>query len=200
MGELNGLFSPLLRARRLAAVPRESLSGMILDMGCGTGSLADQVSPSNYLGVDVDAECLELARERYPGHRFVLLDDFRCDRHQRQFDGIVALAVIEHIEDQTAWLQDLLSRLRPNGQIVMTTPSPKFRILHDVGAKVGLFAHEAAEEHTEFLDLPRMRRLTDRIGDEVVHYRRFLGGANQLFVVQQSVADRSEQNTCQSKP
>jgi 2-polyprenyl-3-methyl-5-hydroxy-6-metoxy-1,4-benzoquinol methylase len=183
MGELNGLLSPMLRKRRLGVVPRDALGGRTLDIGCGTGSLADQVSPENYVGVDVDQTCLEIARERFPKHMFLSLSDFQNDPAHKHFDCIVGLAIIEHIDNQAQWLSDLLSRLNPDGTIILTTPSPIFRLVHDIGARIGLFAHEAAEEHTEFLDLPKMKALAQRVNASVTHYRKFLGGANQVFVL-----------------
>ncbi|MBN1510467.1 MAG: class I SAM-dependent methyltransferase, partial [Phycisphaerae bacterium] len=66
--QASGFLSPFLRGCRLRAARPFIDGGRVLDMGCGTGSLADIVAPQQYLGVDIDAESVRLARRRHPDH------------------------------------------------------------------------------------------------------------------------------------
>lgn len=45
----------------------------VVDLGCGTGLLLDfvPISPERYVGVDISAGMLDLARDKHPGYRFV---------------------------------------------------------------------------------------------------------------------------------
>ena len=173
-----GLLSPFLRARRLA-VARPYLRGRVLDVGCGSGSMADLLPPERYVGVEPDAETLALARKRHPQHRFLasLPDD-------DEFDTVASLAVIEHVVNSEGFLNDLAGRLKrvSAAQIVCTTPHPVADWIHTAGAHVGLFSRHACEEHEELLDRRKLQDIAERIGLRLAEYRRFLMGANQLAV------------------
>ena len=64
-------------ARAGAAVLLEALrrgppSGLVIDLGCGSGILSERVAAAGYdvLGVDLSGDLLALARKRVPGGRF----------------------------------------------------------------------------------------------------------------------------------
>ena len=72
--------------------------------------------------------------------------------------------------------------LNPGGTAVLTTPHPSLEWVHTAGARVGLFSHAAHEEHEDLIDRSRMKELLAGTSMRLVVYRRFLFGANQLFV------------------
>lgn len=173
-----GLLSPFLRARRLAAV-QPYLRGRVLDVGCGSGAMAALVPPDRYVGVEPDVEMLELARQRHPQHRFLAaLPD------NDEFDTVASLAVIEHVRDSAGFLGALAGRLNHASAacIVCTTPHPAVDWLHTAGARCGLFSRHASEEHEELLDHRRLQDIAECIGLHLTEYRRFLMGGNQLAV------------------
>ncbi len=53
---------------------------------------------------------------------------------------------------------------------------------HTAGARVGLFSHERTRSTRTFIDLPQMKQFAAKAGLKVDMYRRFLLGANQLFI------------------
>lgn len=173
-----GLLSPFLRARRLAAV-RPYLRGRVLDVGCGSGSMAALLPPDRYVGVEPDAEMLELARKRHPQHRFLA-----ALPENDQFDTVASLAVIEHVRDAAGFLDALAGCLKraSAARIICTTPHPTADWLHTTGARFGLFSRHASEQHEELLDHRRLQDIGDRIGLRLAEYRRFLMGVNQLAV------------------
>ena len=182
--QLTGLLSPFLRSRRITAAGQFLGQGPLLDIGCGTGALARNVDSTRYLGVDQDEESIAIARKLFPAHRFLTLTDFAQSQNDNQFERIVGLAVIEHIEDPQKWLAWLRTLLKPGGQIVLTTPDPSVRQLHEIGGRIGLFSREGAREHRELINRHRMIQLAETSGFRVRHFRRFLSGCNQLFVLE----------------
>ena len=182
--QLTGLLSPFLRSRRIAAVEPFLGHGRLLDIGCGTGTLAHLVDSTRYLGVDQDEESIAIARNFFPTHRFLTLAEFIQLPNENQFERIAGLAVIEHVEDPQKWLAWLRTLLKPGGQVVLTTPHPSVRHLHEFGARIGLFSREGAKEHRELIDRDRMIHLASATGFRVRHFRRFLFGCNQLFVLE----------------
>ena len=181
--QVSGLLSPFLLERRLAAARPYVGQGRVLDVGCGNGELARYIETDRYLGLDTDAESVEVAKNRRPEHRFRVTDGNARPDGADRFDIVVGLAVIEHLDDPVAWLRQLGSYLVNGGSIVLTTPHPALRWGHELGAWLGLFSRGAAEEHTVLIDRPMMHRLASRAGLEIAEFKRFLFGCNQLFVL-----------------
>ncbi|MCK9538766.1 class I SAM-dependent methyltransferase [Dokdonella sp.] len=175
-----GLLSPFLRRQRMAAA-RPWLQGSVFDFGCGSGALAAGLPPGAYCGHDADPAVLGLAQARHPQHRFVAEVPASGD-----WDTVACLAVIEHCAEPAAFLSRLAALAREGGRIVLTTPHPAYEIFHDAGARIGLFSHDASEEHEVLLDRGALQALADAAGLAMTHYRRFLFGANQLCVLQRT--------------
>ena len=169
------LSSSLVRAR--LRVARPYLAGRVLDFACGHGQLAQVCNPAEYLGFDIDTRKIGLARQHFPGYRFqaTLPADER-------FDTIAALAFIEHVAPEP-YLKQFAELLRPAGRIVLTTPHPAYEWVHTSGARLRLFSPEAHDEHEDLLSHDRMAELADSVSLRLVASRRFLFGANQLFVL-----------------
>lgn len=172
-----GLLSPFLRRRRVQAV-RNLLRGRVLDFGCGAGKLADLCDPLQYCGVDISDAALDLARRSHPQHRFV-----KELPEEEVFDTVVGLAVIEHVKQPELLLERLRKLVTADAQLVLTTPHPTYRLVHDFGAMLGLFSKEASAEHETLLDRELMLAIARNSGWSLVSARRFLFGANQVFVL-----------------
>jgi len=174
-----GLLSPFLRARRMAAA-RRYLIGRVLDVGCGSGAMAAFVPPERYIGVEQDEQSLSLARARFPKHRF----QAALPSDESAFDTVASLAVIEHVQDPARFLRELADRLKKSShsKIICTTPHPSADWMHSVGAAVGLFSRHANDEHEELLDRRRLEDVARQVGLRLCEYRRFLLGVNQLAV------------------
>lgn len=96
----------------------------ILDYGCGTGWMTEIL---NQFG---DAQGVDLApgpaRSRYPHLRF-------HDIHSvpdEPFDVVVSQEVIEHIDDQASYVDDLSRVLRKGGYLILTTPNAAVSLRH----------------------------------------------------------------------
>ena len=155
------------------------LSGRVLDYGCGSGALADVVNADCYVGYDIDAASIDEARRLHPRHEFTLTAP-----QEGSFDTVASLAVIEHMAQPDAFVRGLAELCKPGGRIVLTTPNPLLDPAHHLGAKFGLFSHDASEEHVSLLDRKALAGLATSAGLGVVRYARFLLGANQLLVLQ----------------
>jgi len=182
--QLTGLLSPFLRSQRIAAARPFLGKGTLLDIGCGTGELAREVNPANYLGVDRDEESIAMATKEFPGHRFLSLAQFSSAPTEKRFDQIIGLAIIEHVDDPQQWLVWLRTLLKPGGRVILTTPHPSMQWAHKLGAQIGLFSREGAKEHRELIDQHRIGEIAATAGFRIAHFRRFLFGCNQLFVLE----------------
>ncbi len=183
-----GLLSPFLRKRRFAVV-RPYLNGRVLDVGCSSGGPAEYISPGSYFGFDVDLLSIELARARFPSHRF----EADMSKVDGKFDTIVSLAVIEHVNDPFRFLANLVCHLveSENAHIVITTPHPVGHWVHKYGVVVGLFSKHASEEHGELLDRELLSKTAYRAGLELKLYKRFLFGFNQFAILSRLIYGKS---------
>ncbi len=182
--QAGGLLSPFLRERRIGAIKDYLKRGMVLDYGCGVGELVRYVEPSRYLGLDIDGASIDQARERHPAHTFMTLEEYERNDLPRRFEVVVGLALIEHVPDPRSWLKEVHRFMAPSGILVLTTPHPRVRALHEFGARLGVFSREAAEEHNVMVDHRMMIDLAAHAGFDIDHYERFLLGCNQLLVLQ----------------
>lgn len=175
--QANALLSNFLRRKRIEKV-HPYLKGKILDFGCGVGELTKICKPENYLGVDIDPISIGIAREKHPQFNFALsIPDME------KFDTIVLLAVIEHIKDPILLLKKFKEFLTPTGYIVLTTPNPCFYTFYKFGAMLGIFSKEANEDHELLINLRTMKELANKSALSITTYKKFLFGANQLFIL-----------------
>jgi 2-polyprenyl-3-methyl-5-hydroxy-6-metoxy-1,4-benzoquinol methylase len=159
-------------------ISQEYLRGRVLDFGCNDGPLLAFCDAENYVGLDIAEAGLERARAKHPGVRFV-----SAIEPGEKFDTIAALAMIEHVPNPGGLLEQWAGMLAPGGRIVLTTPHPRMEWAHTVGAKLKVFSSEAHDEHEDLLDRPKMAELAAKAGLRILVYKRFLFGANQLFVL-----------------
>ncbi len=94
----------------------------VMDLGCGTGgtmrTLKDLV---DWTGVDVNPFAARLAQER-SGAPVVVAEAARLPFDDQAFDGVTALDVLEHIQDDAAALREIRRVLRPGGALIATVP------------------------------------------------------------------------------
>jgi len=98
----------------------------ILDVGCGMGATLEALqSLGDATGVDISPQAVEFARKRgCKDVRLVMTGELPFSTGE--FDLIVAMDVIEHIEDDVATLKDYHRLLAPGGILLLTVPAFKW--------------------------------------------------------------------------
>lgn len=175
-----GILSGYLRDKRLSkALPW--INGHVLDWGCGSGKLAGSVNSAFYYGFDISDTALEAAKDAYPNHLF----NTYLPEQLASFDCVVMLALIEHIKDPVKLLIQVRQFLKKSStsKVILTTPHPSMEFIHKSGANIGLFSKDANDEHEALINKKRMRQIAQNAAFEMVHYERFLMGANQLIIL-----------------
>ena len=91
----------------------------ILDLGCGTGHLTNQIAAAcaEVIGLDKSQAMIEEARRLYPDLRFETADanDFHFDQ---PFDAVFSNAAIHWMKDQPAVARCIWEALKPSGRFV----------------------------------------------------------------------------------
>ncbi len=91
----------------------------LLDVGCGTGWLADHFE--RYTGIDVSSEAVAIANRR--GRHVIQSDlDEPLPFANETFDGAVVKDVLEHVTTPVALVRELRRVLRPGARVFACSP------------------------------------------------------------------------------
>jgi 2-polyprenyl-6-hydroxyphenyl methylase/3-demethylubiquinone-9 3-methyltransferase len=113
----------------------------LLDLGCGAGIAAEALARRGHtvLGVDASAEAIAAAEVHAEGEGLSLIyrtgaaEDLVAEG--QTFDVVTALEVIEHVEDQPAFMRLLAELTAPGGLVFVSTLNRTWRSL--AVAKIG---------------------------------------------------------------
>jgi 2-polyprenyl-3-methyl-5-hydroxy-6-metoxy-1,4-benzoquinol methylase len=102
---------------------REPPPWSIAEVGCGRGWLAGLVLAryGEVRALDLSPDSIAKAREAFPHVRFEARDLFSGTLETH--DLVVSSEVIEHVSDQPAFVDLLVSAARPGGWLLVTTPN-----------------------------------------------------------------------------
>ena len=135
------------------------VQGDVLEVGCGVGTYTTLLAKKcqSVTAVDIDHSFSEAAKAATKAEKnvTVLCADATKDLPDGQFDTIIMLDVLEHIEDDAGFIKALKDKLRPNGRIILKIPAlPKLlnsmdhavghyrrydtEMLHAVASKAGM--------------------------------------------------------------
>ena len=126
------------------------------DVGCGNGVVLQQfLDAYGVAGDGFDLNEVALKRAVYVRGRvfFYNIHDRLAD-FRGLYDVIILFDVIEHIEDDKAFLESVLAHLRPNGTILLNVP-----------AHQALFSkYDSAQGHQRRYDISQLRQLSEATG------------------------------------
>ncbi|MEO0332470.1 MAG: methyltransferase domain-containing protein, partial [Bacteroidota bacterium] len=91
----------------------------ILDLGCGTGELTEQIAQlgAKVIGVDQSEEMVEQARRQYPTITFYTQDATQLS-NLPQFDAVFSNAALHWMKDAPEVLKQVYQHLKPSGRLV----------------------------------------------------------------------------------
>ena len=142
----NPIHQRLLKAY-IAAKPW--ISGDLLEVGCGEGRGVEELLPlaKSYIGLDKIGEVISMLKAKFPGVDFrqTVIPPFD-GFGDNSFDTIVSFQVIEHIQDDRLFLQEIYRMLKRGGKAIISTPN----ITHTLSRNPW---HEREYKPQELIDL-----------------------------------------------
>ena len=117
------LVKNLMRKYGANGVSRNGARPRILEIGCGAGGMIEDLNHfGTPYGLDVAEAALPYWRER--GLDSVGLGDIRALPYRdEQFDVVIAIDVLEHVDDDVSALAEMRRVCRTGGRLILTVPA-----------------------------------------------------------------------------
>jgi putative flippase GtrA/SAM-dependent methyltransferase len=100
--------------------------GAVLEIGCSSGfflrDLKREFPNAQIVGTDTVVEPLKRLGESLRGIPLLQFDLLKCPLREKQFDAVVALNVLEHIQDDQTALERMAALLKAGGILVLEVP------------------------------------------------------------------------------
>ena len=105
-----------------ALKPLKDLS--VLDIGCGGGLVCEPMARmgADISGVDADANAIAVAKEHASSAGLSI--DYQCQAVENltaHYDVVLALEIIEHVNDPQSFMNSLKDRVKPGGLVICST-------------------------------------------------------------------------------
>jgi ubiquinone/menaquinone biosynthesis methyltransferase len=192
------LFQDRSWKRQLIAALPDLEDPTCVDVACGTGDvtfmLADRYGEGAFIGVDLTAEMIEIARQRNlcSKTRFICGDMCNLPMHDATVDLITGSYAIRNAPDLRDALMEYRRVLKPGGTLaILDFCKPDSRVLQRIqfqllrfwGGLWGLLLHANPEVHgyiskslQSFPDARSLQRIYVDAGFRLIHSRRHFGG------------------------
>ena len=147
----SGLFNRYYARPAMIALAGDVHGHRVLDAGCGSGPLADDLRAKGALvaGFDSSPAMLELARQRLGEGADLRVADLSqpLPYADGEFDDVVVSLVLHYLQDWSAPLAELRRVLKPGGRLLLSVNHP--RILESSDPDADYFSvTQYSEEYT----------------------------------------------------
>ena len=139
----------------------------ILEIGCGTGRCITQIE-NDYktYGMDISAHAITEAKKRSRATSFLIASLEACDSFSVQFDGIIAINVIEHLVNPGETLQKINSVLKKDGFLFIHLPTASNKM-----SKFLLDRFYKDDTHVFIPSINNLNHVLNRAGFQLIYQR-----------------------------
>lgn len=129
------------------AINRHCLGGSILDVGCFDGALLDSLGATfKKYGIEASKDAQKICRDA--GIEIVADSAETLSSSDRKYDVICAVDVIEHLIQPHIFIKDIVTKLNPNGLLIISTGNASNGLWKLFG---GRYWYCAFPEHISFI-------------------------------------------------
>lgn len=183
-GGAEPLLEPLLRRLRIGRIVpvlRSFPGCRLLDIGCGwEARFLQEVAPHIASGVGIDAKAPELHTPVIRTLRQRM--DSTLPFADASFDVVTMLAVLEHLEQLDAMVDEVFRVLRPGGCFCGTVPSQLAKpVLEFLSFRLHIVNPEEIRDHKRYFTRTSLMRLLQRHGFTDLRHSYFQCFMNNFF-------------------
>ena len=162
---------------RLDYYALDSLKGInILDIGCGGGLVCEPLARmgANVTGVDADSQAIDVARKHAKDNNLkILYKNQAAEDITEKYDVVLALEVIEHVQDPAQFVKMISRLVRPNGIVIFSTlnRNPRSFLLGVVAAEYILqWVPKGTHSWKKFIKPSELARMVRKTGLSPRHH------------------------------
>lgn len=114
---------------RIGRISKYIDGGSWLDLGCADGGYSAallEAGAASVIGIDVEEDRVEAARQAHPDITFQVSDGGRLALDDSSFNGVFMNEVFEHVEDEGETLDEVRRILKPGGHLIVISPNRGF--------------------------------------------------------------------------
>jgi|FLOH01.1.fsa_nt_gi ubiquinone/menaquinone biosynthesis C-methylase UbiE len=177
---LQKIWRPLISAgaeKELATLLSQHLThrSRILDLGCGTGHLLDQIMHVNlpfqhYLGIDLSQDMLSIARDKFANKENIEFQEQSISTFSninQSFDTILSSWVLSHLDNPAEVANNAQQLLAPGGKLILIFFSqPKWYLdfwVHPFSKYILKATHVSQEEILKIKNVTEQRSFVRNI-------------------------------------
>ena len=151
--------------QKLKLLNRHSLSGSLLDYGCGTGHFLSiaQTNRWSITGIEPDEDARAAAKDLLGSSQVFPSLDSTPELHK--FNAITMFHVLEHVHELNLTLTNLVNLLKPDGVMIVAVPNYRS---HDAQKYESLWAAYDVPRHLYHFDSSTIAKLANKVGLKVV--------------------------------
>ncbi|GAH44774.1 unnamed protein product, partial [marine sediment metagenome] len=114
----------------MANIIRPYIGNKVLEIGAGMGNLTTHLLPrSQYVVSDINVYYLDYLKNYCLSKPYLKVETIDLNKkedfvpHHNQFDTLICVNVLEHVEDDLTGLKNIYSALKPGGRAVILVPN-----------------------------------------------------------------------------
>ncbi len=132
----------------------------VLEIGCGTGYLLEQLKPERGVGIDISAEMVEYAKIHRPSCMFYHMDAESFTLNET-FDYVIISDTIGSFRDVQNVLEQLQKTCTPQTRIIITSTNFVWRPILKLAESVGLKMPQNRQNWLDINDILSLLNLTN---------------------------------------
>lgn len=159
----------------------------VADCGCGRTApllqaLLDKGVAKNATGIDINPD-FSVETES--------LTLFKADLNEplplkdESFDAVLSLATLEHLDEPGLHLREIYRALKPEGILLLTTPSPRGKpVLEFLAYRLKLIDRQEIEDHRQYFNSAMLETVLENAGftPPAISARTFQFGMNNIVI------------------
>ncbi|GGN07216.1 glycosyl transferase [Dyadobacter beijingensis] len=143
----------------------------VLEIGCGTGYLLEQLRPSRGVGIDISAEMVRFARTHRPGYVYHEMDAEHLSLNET-FDYVIISDTIGSVTDVQMVFEAIHPVCTRQTRLIITSENFIWRPILKLAEKLGLKMPQKRQNWLDTGDITSLLHLTDF--DLIDHQRKMI--------------------------